>query len=517
MSLRPPLFLALDAGTTSFKAILFDADGRLMGHERAEIRMRHPHLLAAEVDADDWWRAAVSRVPRLLALAGVTPEAIAAIGVTGAMHALVPVAADGSVLAPTLTWFDQRCRPQAEALRSRSEGAFAAVGGVSVYASSARLRWLREVRPDVVDRAHRFLLPKDYLRFRLTGRFATDPSDARGTSMVDRASGDWHRELVEQVLEVPARKLPEILPATQLAGTVTAEAAAALGLRIGTAVAVGMADTASTLLGVNAFQPGRLCIYLGTGTWMARLLPPDNGEEPRTVWMGNTLACGSALLWARRLLCPAEEAPDYEALEQGLRSVPPGADGLIFLPHLMGERGRCSDPDARGCFFGLTFAHTPAHLLRAVVEGVVFQIRREMDTAAAGRHEGASPGEKPWSSPPDEPVLLSGAAARSAVWQQVVADTTDRPVIVPEVPDATALGAAMIAAVAVGHFPSPRAASAAWFRPGVVLHPSEQGSDRYAAAYERYLALETALAPLFHPWSSNVTTPGARTPEHLNT
>jgi xylulokinase len=211
---RAPLFLALDAGTTSFKAILFDAGGHEVAHERAEIRLRHPQPLWAEVDAEDWWRAAVERVPRLMARSGAAPGDVAAIGVTGAMHALVPVGAEGEVLGPTLTWLDQRCRPQVEGLQQRSAAAFEPVGGISLASSSARLRWLREMMPQVVERTHCFLLPKDFLRQRLTGRFVTDPSDARSTSMVDRHTGDWCRALIEAALEVPAGKLPEIRPAS---------------------------------------------------------------------------------------------------------------------------------------------------------------------------------------------------------------------------------------------------------------------------------------------------------------
>jgi xylulokinase len=505
MSTRTPLFLALDAGTTSFKAMLVDAEGRVVGHERAEICLRHPHPLWAEVDADDWWRAAADRVPRLLALPGVRAEAVAAVGVTGAMHALVAVDAAGAVLAPALTWFDQRCRPQAEALRETQAPAFEAVGGINVHASSARLRWLRERRPEVVERTHCFLLPKDFLRQRLTGRFATDSSDARSTSMVDRQTGDWCRELIEAVLQVPAGKLPEIRPATEIAGPVTEAAAAALGLRAGTPVAIGMGDVPSTLIGVNAFRAGELCVYLGTGGWMARTLPPEGEREPRTAWAGSTLACGSAFNWARRLLCPDEAAggaPDYGAMERALASLPAGSEGLLFLPHLLGERGRCGDPDARGAFFGLTLGHTPAHLLRAVVEGVAFQIRREIDAAATASGRAAAPAhpahtESACCAPPHEAITLSGGAARSPQWRRVLAGVTGRLVSVPAVPDTTALGAAILAAVAVGHFSSARAGAAAWVRPGVEVEPSAEDLSTYAEAYERFAALEAALQPLY--------------------
>jgi xylulokinase len=478
---QSPLFLALDAGTTSFKAVLFDAAGRAVAHERVELRLRHPQPLWAELDADVWWRAAINCVPRLLRLPGIEPEAVAAVGVTGAMHALVAVDAEGTALAPTLTWFDQRCRPQAEALRAQSAAAFEPVGGVSLHASSARLRWLLETEPGVVEKTHCFLLPKDFLRQRLTGGFATDLDDARGTSMVDRQQADWCRPLIEQVIGVPAAKLPPILPATQIAGPLTAEASRALGLRPGTPVAVGTGDVASTLLGVNAFRPDELCVYLGTGAWMARTLPPEGDSAPRTAWVGSTTACGSALNWVRRLLCPVEAAgapADYAAVELAMAVIPAGADGLLFLPHMMGERGRCGDPDARGAFHGLTLAHTPAHLLRAVVEGIAFQILREIEAAEVDTAL---------------PITLSGGAARSAVCRQALADVTARPVAVPDVPDATALGAALIAAVAVGHLPSLRAGAAAWVRPGAVVAPAQPEISTYAQSYQRFVALATAL------------------------
>jgi xylulokinase len=437
------------------------------------------------VDAEDWWRAAGDCVPRLLALPGVHRQAVAAIGVTGAMHALVPVDAGGSVVGPTLTWFDQRCRPQAERLRKEWSDAFEAVGGVGVHTSSARLRWLKEALPEVVQQTHRFLLPKDFLRQRLTGRFATDPSDARSTAMVDRTRGSWRLDLVESALEVPPDRLPEILPPTTVAGEVTPAAAEALGVPAGTPVAVGMGDVSSTLLGVNAFQPGRLCVYLGTGAWATRTLPPDTDHEPRTAWAGSTTACGSALNWARRLLHPGEASgavPDYDAVEASWRRIPAGAEGLLFLPHLMGERGRCGDPDARGAFFGLTLGHGPDHLLRAVLEGALFQIRRENERAEVT---------------PELPLTLSGGPAGSATCRQVVADIMGRHVTVPAFPGATALGAALIAAVAVGHFDSVRAGAAAWVRPGLEAAPREPGVSIYADMFGRFCELESALKPLY--------------------
>jgi xylulokinase len=494
---RSPLFLALDAGTTSFKAILFDSQGHEVAHERAEISLRHPRPLSAEVDAAEWWRAAVERVPRLFSRSGVAPDAVAAVGVTGAMHALAPVGAGGEVLGPTLTWLDQRCRPQVEALQ-RHAAAFEPVGGVSLASSSARLRWLQERMPEVVERAHCFLLPKDFVRQRLTGRFMTDASDARSTAMVDRHTGDWRRALIEEVLEVPAGKLPEIRPAAEIAGPVTAAAAAALGLRPGTPVAVGMGDVPSTLLGINAFRPGQLCVYLGTGGWMARTLPGESDTTPATAWVGSTMACGSALNWARGLLLRSDAAAEYVAVEQAVASVPPGSEGLLFLPHLMGERGREGDPNARGAFYGLTLSHTAAHLLRAVIEGIAFQFQREIDAAAIAFHDEARPPHPEHKAtagplPPDEPITLSGGAARSEQWRRIMAQVTGRCVCVPAVPDTTALGAGMVAAVAVGHFPSLRAAADAWVRPGARTEPSVGEAATYAEHYERYRALQAVL------------------------
>ena len=366
------------------------------------------------------------------------------------------------------------------------------------------------MQPEVVGRTHCFLLPKDFLRQRLTGRFATDSSDARSTSMVDRRTGDWCRELIEDVLEVPAGKLPEILPATEIAGRVTAAAAATLGLRAGTPVAIGTGDVPSTLLGIDAFRPGQLCVYLGTGGWMARTLPPEGEREPRTAWVGSTMACGSALNWVRCLLRPDEAAgapPDYEAMERAVAAVPAGCEGVLFLPHLMGERGRCGDPNARGVFFGLTLGHTPGHLLRAVVEGIAFQFRREIEAAAADPSWGTGPAHPVHTQTasramPHESITLSGGAARSDQWRQVIAAVTGRPVSVPAVPDTTVLGAALIAAVSIGHFPTPRAGAAAWVRPGPRVEPPTRGISTYAEAFERFTALAAALRPLCHRFAA---------------
>lgn len=482
---HPPHFLALDVGTTSVKAAVFDTTGELRGRAREELTLHHPRPLWAEVDANDWWAAACRLIPMALAAAGIAPTQLAAIGVSGLMHALTPVDARGEPLDRTMLWMDQRSAPQCAELQARwSDHLTERVGRpLTTMAAATKLRWLQQHRPEVIERAHNFLLAKDFLRLKLTGEMATDPSDAAGTYLVDRRTGQWSEDLLVDLLQLPPEKFPPIRPSTALAGCVTAEAARATGLVAGTPVAVGAGDVQSTLVGLNLYVPGRACAYLGTAAWIMRALPPE-GDELRCEWFGNTATLGAGLKWLREVVTGevTEETWPYYQMEAEAGTAPPGADGVIFLPHLMGERGHRPHPHATGVFFGLTLAHRRRHLLRAVLEGNACLLRRCLEQAQA---------------PPLDPLILAGGGAQSRLWRQIIASVLGQPVQVPRVTESTALGAALIAAVATGHFPSRRAAAAS-VRLGGREEPRAEWRETYEALYRRFCELEEAMEPFYH-------------------
>jgi xylulokinase len=488
-----PRFLAVDVGTTSVKVVLFDAAGAPCFEDRAVVRLHHPRPSWAEIDARDWWEATAALLRRATAMA--PPEEIAGIGVTGLMHALVPVDNAGEPLDRTILWFDQRSSRQSTQLAERwNDDLRAALGEPPGTGSTpARLLWLRDERPGLIERTRVFLTAKDFVRLRLTGEPATDPSDAAGTGLTAPGKEAWSERLLEEVLAVPLAKLPPIRRSTEVVGGVTARAAQATGLAAGTPVVTGMADTLATLLGVDAFEPGRAVIYLGTGVWMALSRPGGSDERPATDHLGVTMTCGSSLVWYQRAIGSTGDGElsleEVYRAQEAAAAVPPGSEGVFFLPHLMGERGFGADPHARGLFFGLTLAHRGPHLLRAILEGNAFQIRRGLEHAA----------KRVALPPPPEAMLLAGGGARSPLCRGVIADVLGRAVRTPHVGEATAMGAAIVAAVGAGLFPHPRAAAAAWVRLKEPIAPDPGRVAFYERAYGLFCQLEAAIAPLYEP------------------
>lgn len=486
-----PCLVAIDIGSTSVKCLVVDAAGRPRFDERTVIRLHHPHPVGTEVDARDWWSAAAGLLRRATSV--VAPARIAAVGLAGLMHALVPVNASGEPLDRALLWLDQRAYRHAERLSARWDDRLrdAAGGPPGSMSAAPRLLWLREARPGLLDQARCWLPAKDFVRYYLTGELATDPTDARGTGLARRDSGAWSPELVEEVLDLPLDCLPPIRPSSEVAGQITRSAAAATGLRPGTPVVTGMADMPATLLGLDGWAADRAMIYLGTGVWMARSRPGGTDELPATHLLGLTATCGAALVWHQRAIGAVGDGPlAAEALgaaHAAAEEIVPGAEGVCFLPHLMGERGFAADPHARGVFFGLTLAHRAPHLLRAIVEGNVFQLRRTLEHALAQPDAPALPAD----------LVIAGGPAQTTLWRQVLADVLQRPVQTPATAEATALGAAILAAVGAGLFPHPRAAASAWVRLLPPTPPDPARAAFYDRAYDLFCRLETAVSPLY--------------------
>ncbi len=494
-----PYLLAIDQGTTTCRAVLYDLEGYAIAEAYREVYPHHPQPGWAEADPQDWWWAVVAVVHEVLSHSGAAPSDIAGIGVAALQHAIVPVDREGQPLARAMLWMDQRCAPQVEWMihqhgetirRVMGEGRFP----TTTY-SAPKLRWWAENRPEVIRRAAVFLLPKDYLRYRLTGEAATDPSDAGGAFLYHPSRHGWATELLE-LIGVPAEKMPPIRQPYEIVGRVSGAAAAQTGLAEGTPVATGCADTLSTLIGANALLPERGYLYLGTAAWLALYdysypyvttyqRPPATieGRYP----FGSVATTGAALRWFHDLLRPTPAGPgvhpqiDYGSLLAQAEEVEPGAEGLIFLPHLMGERAT-NDPRAKGAFFGLTLAHGRMHLLRALLEGTAFVLRQLLDHSGYG--------------PPRE-LLALGGGAKSPLWCQIMADVMDIPVLMPRVVETTSLGAAILAGVGVGLYPSVAQAAER------VLHivgrhdPRTEFRARYDRIYALYRQLDELLTPYF--------------------
>jgi xylulokinase len=472
---EPSYLLGVDLGTTACKAIVFDLQGRPQASAEAELEVRHPRPTWAVGDPESWWRTAAALIRKALAASGVEPSQIAAVGLCGLMHAPVLLDQEGRVVQEAMLWMDQRCRRECEWLRSEHGDRFRAVGG-SPPATSTRapkLLWLAKHRPDAMRRARRFLLPKDYLRFRLCGDWATDPGDASGTALLDRRSGEWSRPLVALV-GLPAEALPPIRPSSEVRGRVSEQAAQECGLAAGTPVVCGSSDVQCTLLGANARRPGQLTLYLGTAGWLTY-----GQGEGKLKYLGFAATSAACLKWWREAF--GDGSPSYDELTQQVQDSEPGAGGLLFFPHLMGERAPVADPRARGGFFGLTLAHRRADLLRAILEGVAYHLRHILEAGEAG----------------DGELVAVGGGARSPLWLQTIADITGRGVRPAEVVEAAALGAAMLAGVGAGLFPSSEQASCRLVRVRDQLQPRAELGARYQELYQLWRPVDACLQQFY--------------------
>lgn len=487
--------LGLDQGTTTCRAVLYDLEAHVLGEAYLEVYPHHPHPTWAEVDPEDWWQATASVIHETLEETRVDARQIVGIGLCALLHAAVPVDEEGRPLARAMLWMDQRCQPQVEWMIREHGTEIEAVMGPgkrpSTTATAPKLRWWLENRPEVIQRAYKFLWPKDFIRYKLTGVMASDPTDAEGAFLL-HPERRWAREIMD-IIGVPAEKLPPMLKPHEVAGQVTAQAAQETGLAEGTPIVTGCGDTLAALIGANANQPGRGCLYIGTAAWLSLgsfthyFAPPQVRPSGERRWgFGATATTGATVKWFRDLVSGCSEGAGvrellaYESLFEEAATVEPGADGLIFLPHLMGERG-LNNPYAKGVLFGLTLAHGRRHLMRAVLEGSAYFVRQLIERADT----------------PLEEMVAVGGGAKSPLWRQIFADVTGVRVLVPRILETGALGAAILAGVGVGIYPGVVEAAERLVEIVNVQSPNKRWQERYEAIYRIYRELEDRVAPLY--------------------
>ncbi len=500
--------LGIDLGTTGVKAALFAAeDGHVLASAFFEYPLMHPQPGWAEQNPADWWDATVKAIRACLAGArqhNVWPRDVRGVGLSGQMHGVVLLDEHDEALRPCIIWADQRSDAQCRWITERV-GAARLIELVSNPAltgfSAPKLLWVRDNEPEIFARVKTVLLPKDYIRYRLTGVKGMEISDAAGTCLLDVKHGAWSREVLAALALDPAL-LPPVIPADAVAGSITAEVAAQTDLAPGTTVAGGGADNACGAVGNGVVQSGLALVSIGTsGVVLAHADTPQvdtSGPVPRVhtfnhavpnAWylMGVTQGAGLSLRWVRDNIGLPESAMErwagvdaYELLAKEAGFVPAGSDGLIFLPYLQGERTPHLDPYARGGWIGLTASHDRRHLVRAVLEGVAFSLK---DCFGIIREQGL----------PIEQVRATGGGAKSALWRQIIADILGVELVTTNATEGPAFGAALLAGVASGVYPSVQQACAATVR--VVEHtpPRAELAGVYAGAYETYRALYPAL------------------------
>ena len=482
-----PLILAHDIGTTGNKASLFDDQGRLVASHTEHYPVHYAQAGWAEQDPIEWWRAVTTSTRTLLAGARVDPAGIAAVTFSGQMMGIVPIDADGQPLRSAIIWADQRAVEEAETIATRCgpDNVYRRTGHrVSPAYLAAKILWVKQHQADLYRQARKFLCAKDFIAFKLTGRCATDYSDASGSNLFDLTQRAWSTELIDAI-GLDAELLPEVHASTEVLGEVTREASEATGLQIGAPVVIGGGDGACATAGAGVIAPGDAYCNIGSSAWIsfasaAPLFDPQQRTftfhhlHPRLFTpMGTMQAAGGARDWLAHLI--------GTATDEEMAHVPPGCDGVLFLPYLIGERSPWWNPQARGAFVGLTMSHSRAVLARAALEGVAFNLRLILD--ALESQGAALPA-----------IRLIGGGAQSPVWQQILADVFARPIHLLDLrSEASAWGAAVAGGIGVGVYAGWEIAKArAEVRAVIDPIPANVAvyAERLAAFTETYHALK---------------------------
>ncbi len=453
--------LAHDLGTSGNKATLYSDDGRLIASQTVTYPTHFFNGNWAEQDPADWWHAVCNSTQALLAQSKVDPADIAGLALSGQMMGCTLVDKAGEVLRPSMLYCDQRAAVQAAGILDQIElkDFYGIVGHrVSPSYTLEKLMWVRDNEPGIYAKTHKTLCAKDYINYRLTGKMATDFSDASGTNAFDLNTFTWSERII-QLAGVDAAMFPDPMDSTQVLGDLTREAAAATGLRVGTPVALGGGDGSCAGVGVGCIKPGSAYNYLGSSSWIALTVEkPIVDEQMRTMnWAhcvpgylhpsGTMQTAGSSLQWLKEVICTSECAAaastntnPYALIDAAIAQSTPGANGILFLPYMLGERTPWWNPDARGAFIGLNLASKREDVLRAVMEGVTMNLGIIVNIFR--QHV------------PLNTITVIGGGAKSAVWRQMMADIYDCPVeSLNFLEEATSMGAAVIGGVAVGLFP----------------------------------------------------------------
>jgi xylulokinase len=516
-----PLLLGIDIGTSSAKAVLFDPEtSQTLTVAGQEYPIHKPAPDRAEQNPEDWWQATIAVARRVVTEAGRSD--VAGISFSGQMHGTVLLDRAGQPLHPAIIWADQRSAAACATL-TNTLGAerYAAVTGTLPAAGfqGATLVWLAQNEPALLAQTDQVILPKDYVRLRLTGEIATEVSDAASTGVFDIMRQTWATEILAGV-GLPETILPPVLASAAIAGQLTPQAAAALGLATGIPVIAGCADQPAQAIGNGLIAPGKASITTGSGGQVFVPIQPKELEGTKgtqgtkrntlpsvplvpflrtdsrlhvfnhavpEMWyvLGAILSAGLSLRWLRNVSGLAEVGDAYAILSAEAASVSPGAEGLIFLPYLSGERTPHMDPLARGAFVGLSSYHSRGHLARAVMEGVVFALRQALEISLnlGGQVE---------------TIIAAGGGAESAVWRQIQADVLGLPLRQSLLSEQASVGAALLAGVGAGIYPDLAGACRQVVRYGPPTEPDPIRHTRYDELYARFAQLYPRLREDFH-------------------
>lgn len=493
--------IGIDVGTTGAKTILISERGELLASALEEYPLSTPRPKWAEQNPEHWWQATVKTIQRVLKDSGVHPAEVKGLGLSGQMHGLVLLDAENRVLRPAILWCDVRTTEQCHEITATvgretllEETCNPALEGFT----APKVLWVRRYEPHLFDRARCLLLPKDYVRFRLTGERAMEVSDGAGTLLFNVRERRWSRKVLD-ALGIPREWMPPLYESVDVCGRITSTVAELTGLKAGTPVVGGGADNACSAVGNGIVREGRVSASIGTsGVVLAHTdsVLVDPGLRAHTFchsvpnkWytMGVMLSAGGAFRWYRDAFCEAEkvraaqEGKDpYELLTALAASAPVGSEGLIFLPYLTGERTPHADANAKGVYFGLTLRHGKAEITRATMEGITYGMRDSLEII---RGLGVSV----------TAITATGGGARSALWRQIQADIYNAPVVTINIAEGPAFGAAILAGVGTGVYESCEVATDVLVRKTTETLPHPKNVALYDEYYTIYRALYPAL------------------------
>jgi xylulokinase len=489
-------FLGIDTSTTSSKALIIDEHGEVIAVTSSPHTLQTPHPLWSEQAPREWWEAVSASIGLVLEKAGIGGERIGAIGLTGQMQGLVLLDGDGNVLRPAILWNDQRTQSQCDEIHQRigKEKFIQITGNVALTGFTApKILWVKENEPDVFAKAKHVLLPKDYVRYKLTGECAMDKADGAGTVLFDLKLRDWSDEVLA-ALDIRRAWMPKTFEGTEFTGYITEEAASLTGLKVGTPVAAGGGDQSAGAVGVGAVEPGVVALTVGTSgvvfaTTPSALIEPDGRlhafcHAVPGMWhfMGVMLSAAGSLQWYRDTLAPEMS---FDDLLKEAESIPAGSEGLQFLPYLSGERTPHPDPLARGAFIGLTLRHSRAHLTRAVLEGVAFGLR---DSFTLIQNAGLGVITQ---------VRASGGGTKGTLWRQILASVLNAELVTVNTTEGAAYGAALLAGVGAGAWRDVASACRECIRITRSTLPDEKKAGTYRKSYAVYQGLYPALKSSF--------------------
>jgi xylulokinase len=504
--------IGIDVGTTGTKTILMDEQGNVAARALAEYPLLSPKPGWAEQDPEQWWQACVDTLCDVMTSSGVDARDVAGIGLTGQMHGAVFLDRNNNVVRPPILWCDQRTAEQCEFITAKI-GAARLIELVCNPAltgfTAPKILWLKQNEPEKYSEVVKVLLPKDYIRFKLTGEFATEVSDASGTLLFDVTNRRWSTEVMSE-LDIPADFMPQCYESPEVSGKLSADVAGRVGLKPGTPVVGGGGDQAAGAVGNGIVRQGVISSTVGTSGVVFAFSDKVTLDPQGRVhtfchavpgaWhvMGVMLSAGGSLRWYRDTFALEEKAlaassgrDPYEHITEQAGTAPVGSEGLIFLPYLTGERTPHADPHARGVFFGLSLRHTKAHAARAILEGVAYGMRDSLEIIKG-------------MGVPITEIRASGGGARSRLWRQIQADVNGVAMVTINVDEGPAYGAALLAAVGAGLFGSVEEACDATISVRDKVEPNAEAGRIYEKYYCVYRNLYTDLKPRFRDVSAIV-------------